>query len=242
MEVISLNVKQIPSWDELMELEESTEKKEIVITGKGGKRRSLWVGADLLSQTREYMEDERDAVVTRWRKRYSSNYKIPEAVFLSSKTGQRLHKDSISQKFALAFRKAGVRGSLHRVRARFVTDVVFNVLEGAVERLGSIPDAASLLIPVAELTGHSHVETLASYLAVGKKRLLRMTVVERASAFKERALVAERRSTTNLLRLRSSAAALRLVKALSSGNKKLIRKMLEELCQDYGLSESQLAS
>jgi hypothetical protein len=69
-----------------------------------------------------------------------------------------------------------------------------------------------------------------------------MTVVERAAAFKERALVAERRSTTNLLRLRSSAAALKLVKALSSGNKTLIRKTLDELCGDYGLNKSQLAS
>jgi integrase len=236
MEVLAISVAEIPAWDELMMLEESGDKKEITITGKRGKRRSLWVGADLLSQTREYIEDERHKVVKRWRKRYGSNYKVSHDIFLSMKTGRGLDKDTLSQKYALAFRKAGVKGSLHRVRARFITDLVFNALEAAIERLGSIPDAASLLTPVAELAGHSNLETLARYLAVGKKRLLRQTDVERAAVFKERAVVAERRSTTNLIKLHSSAGALRLVKAFSSGNKGRIRTALKELCEDYDVS------
>jgi integrase len=233
MEVLSLNVADIPPWDELMDLEESGDKREIIITGKRGKKRSLWVGADLLSQTREYMEGERDSVVSRWRKRYGSNYKVPQDIFLSSKTGRGLHKDTLSQKYALAFRRAGVKGSLHRVRARFVTDLVFSVLEAAIEKLGSIPDAASLLLPVAEAVGHSNVQTLVSYLAVGKKRLLRQTVVERAAAFKELAISAERGASINRMKLRGSQLTIALVKAISSGNKKRIAAELKRLAEAY---------
>jgi integrase len=233
MEVLSLNVAEIPPWDELMELEETGDKKEITITGKRGKKRSLWVGADLLSQTREYIEDERDKVVSRWRKRYGPNYKVPHEIFLSRKTGRGLHRDTLSQKYAIAFRKAGVKGSLHRVRARFITDLVFNALEGAIEKLGSIPDAASLLLPVAELAGHSNPETLAPYVAVGKKRLMRQTVVERAAAFKELAISAGRGASINRMKLRGSQITVALVKAISSGNKKRIAAELDKLSKAY---------
>lgn len=241
MEVLSLKVSNIPSWEELATLEQSDCRKEITITGKGGKIRSLWVSADLLSQTREYIEYERSELVRRWRQRLGSSYEVPEEVFLSSKTGKVLDKDTVSQKFAIAFRAADVKGSLHRVRARFITNVVFNALEGSIEKLGSIPDAASLLVPVAELAGHSNVETLAPYLALGKKRLLRQTSVERAAAFKERANSAERRFDANLLRLRSSIAALNLVKALGSRHKGTILKALVEICDAHGIDKVHLS-
>lgn len=240
MEVLSLKRKQIPPWSHILELEETGEKEEITITGKGGKRRSLWVGADLLTQTREYIEVERHVLFSRWRKSRGSNYKNPEEIFVSSKTGRRLCEDSVSQKFAIAFRKAGVRGSIHRVRARFLTNLIEYAIERELEALGAIPDATSVLLPIAQLAGHTHVETLASYFAIGKKRLLRQTVAERTAVAQERAIGAERRSSTNQLRLKHSTEALKLFRALLSGNKRKLQHAIQELCEAQGIDLSQL--
>jgi integrase len=240
LEVLSLRVSQIPTWDEIDVLENSEERTALTITGKGNKNRSLWVGIDLLIQTREYIENERRTIVSRWRKLLGPSYKNPATIFLSSKTGLRLHEDSVSQKFALAFRKAGVKGSMHRVRARFLTDLVENALERELETLGAIPDATSVLLPIAQIAGHNNVSTLMPYLAIGKKRLLRQTVAERTAMSQERAIGAERRSSTNLLRLRSSVVALNLAQSLSSGNEKRIKHALIALCEAQGIDIPQL--
>jgi integrase len=233
MEGLSLTRSQIPPWDEILALEETGDKKEISIIGKRRKRRSLWVGADLLTQTREYIEEERQRVVNRMRKRYGSNYKNPEAVFLSSKTGCKLQEDTASQIFAVAFRKAGVKGSLHRVRARFLTTLIENAIEREVETLGAIPDATSVLLPVAELAGHTNVETLAPYFAHGKKRLLRQSRAEQTAAKEERAVAAERRMNVNLVKLRATQLALDLVDAVASGNKTRMTNTLTQFCETY---------
>ncbi len=237
-----MNLTQIPAWNEIELLKEPVEKSPITVIGKGDKKRVLWVGVDLFIQTREYIENEREAVVIRWQKRMGSNYCAPKEIFLSTKTGLRLHKDSVSQRFAVAFRKAGVRGSLHRVRARFLTDLVQIALEAELEKLGSIPDAISLLLPIAEIAGHSNVANLTPYLAIGRKRLYRETVVERSAALKERAISSQRRVDVNLVKLRSSQAALDLVDAMCSGKKSKIVRALHLLCENQQIDVAQLLS
>lgn len=242
MEVISLTVAQIPDWDKIELLEDTQEKQEITVTGKGNKIRSLWVGADLLIQSREYIENERAAVIARFQARRGSVYKSPKEIFLSSKTGRQLHEDTVSQRFAIAFRKAQVKGWLHRVRARFLTELMITTLEAELEKLGSIPDATSVLLPVAEIAGHSNVESLTPYLAAGKKRLLHQTLAERTASLNERALSSERRAAVNLAKLRSSKTNLDLVKALSRGRKKEIVRALSEVCKSFNIDGQQIVS
>jgi site-specific recombinase XerD len=241
MEVLSLKVDQIPSWEEIQRLEDTEEKCELTIMGKGRKSRSIWVGADILIQTREYIENERESVVNRWRKRLGSNYEKPKEIFLSSKTGISIQKDTVSQIFATAFRKAAVRGSMHRVRARFITGLTENAAEKEFEKFGSIPDATSLLLPIAQIAGHSNVETLLPYLAVGKKRLLRQTVAEATALLQERAVGAERRASINLVKLKSSDGALDLVAAVSSGNKRKIANAIIAFCEANSIDALQLS-
>ncbi len=232
-ETLTLRQSQIPEWKEIMELEEAGEKKEITVIGKGNKRRSLWVGADLLSQTRDYIEEERQVIVTRFHNTLRSHYKNPPEIFLSSKTGLRMNRDSISQKFAKAFRKAGVRGSGHRVRARFLTNLAVNTFERELEKLGAIPDMTSALLPVAQIAGHSNIETLSHYLALSKKRLLQQTTAERAASAEERAIVAERSFHMKLIKLKGIDSVHALVKAIQSGSKKIVTAELQRLLAIY---------
>lgn len=232
-EVLALKRSQIPEWDEILVMEETSEKKEITVIGKGNKKRSIWVGTDLLSQTRDYIEEERQALTNHLRQRLGSNYKNPKEIFLSSKSGGPLHPDTISQKFAQAFRKAGVKGSGHRVRARFLTNLVEDAFEREFEKLGSVPDLTSVLLPVAQIAGHSNVETLQPYLAIAKKRLLRRTVAERAAAAEERALGAERRCAFVITRMKMFDILGDLVKAVESGSKKRIISASQHLLSTF---------
>lgn len=232
-EVLSLKRSQIPDWDELYALEIKDEKKEITITGKGSKRRVIWAGPDLLTQTRYYMEIERQSVVDNLHTRQGSVYKNPEEVVLSSKTGLPLHPDSLSQKFAKAFSKAGVKGSGHRVRARFLTNLAVNAYERELEKLGSVPDITSALLPVAQIAGHNNIQTLERYLAFARKRLLLQTAAERASAAEDKAIAAERRLDAVLIKLKSVPAMDGLAKAVKGGNRQKIIRELQRLQNIY---------
>jgi integrase len=228
-EVLSLKRSQIPSWDEINALDETNETAEINVTGKGGKRRVIWATADLLGQTRDYIEEERKAIVRRWRRRLSSSYKDPQEIFLSSKTGSPLHPDTTSQKFAEAFREAGVAGSGHRVRARFLTNLVERIYERDFERLGSVPDLTSVLLPAAQIAGHSDVRTLQPYLAIARKRLTGMTTAERKALAEEKAVAAERRLGATLIKLKATRLVHELAQAILFGNKKKVAGALQKL-------------
>lgn len=232
-ETLNLKVNQIPSWSEIDSLKMSGEKLEVPVLGKGGKTRSLWVGADLLTQTRDYIEEEREVVVAAFRRRLGTGYKRPKEIFLSSKTGRVLDPDSVSQSFAKAFRKAKVKGSGHRVRARFLTNLTVSNLAAELERRGSMPDLTSALLMVAEIAGHKNVGTLRPYIVAAKKRLLRQTSAERAAESEERAVAAERRADSNLSRLKATELVCGLVEPIRAGDKKAIIDELEKLMAHY---------
>lgn len=232
-EIRNLTVRQVPGWDEIYTLQTTGDKKEITVVGKGNKRRSIWAGADLLIQTREYIEEERMNVVNRCHARLGTIYKKPKEIFLSSKTGLPLNPDSISQIFAQAFRKAGVNGSGHRVRARFLTNLAGNTFECELEKQGSVPDLTSILLPVAQIAGHNSVESLKPYLAIARKRLLLNTNAERAAAAESREVAAKRRLSSILVRLKTLIELRALVAAIESGNMKQVIAEVQKLQNIY---------
>jgi integrase len=233
VEAISLTVKQIPEWDDIEALRESGEKLEITVNGKGDKSRSIWVGAELLMQTRDYIEIEREATVKRFRSQLGSVYRRPKEIFLSSKTGRVLSPDSVSQIFARAFKRAQIKGSGHRVRARFLTNLALCAYAAQLERGGSIPDLTSTLLPIAQIAGHSRVETLFPYIIPGKKWLLKQTDAERAAKSEERALTAERREASILIRSKAVDSLRGLALAVKSGNRNRIEDELKKFVEMY---------
>lgn len=232
-EAISVKAHHIPEWNEIDALQESGEKLEVTINGKGGKRRSIWVGADLLSQTREYIEEEREATVKRFRAQLGTSYKRPKELFLSSKTGLALDPDSVSQIFAKAFRKAKVRGSGHRVRARFLTNLAGSMYAAEYEKRGSIPDSISTLLPVAQIAGHARVESLIPYIVAARKRLLRMTDAERSAESAEKAIASERRAESSSRRLSRFDSLRDLVEAMKSEQRNKVAEELQKLLEMY---------
>ena len=170
-EVLSLKIKHIPSWEDIDRLQQEDEVYEIEIIGKGNKKRIVSVSYDVLSETRSYIETERQEILNRFKKKNSKKYKDPEHIFLSLKTGLVMHPDTVSQVLAKAFKIAEVKGSGHRVRARYLTNLMITLLEAEYEKRKSIPDNMTILMIVAQLAGHNHIETLRPYLAIAKKSL-----------------------------------------------------------------------
>ena len=231
-EVVSLKISDVPGWDEIQTLEENQDNAKITVTGKGNKRRIVFAGTDLLTQTLDYIETERKAIVKRFNSRKDANYKEPKSIFLSNKTGMSLNVDSVSQLFAKAFRKAGVRGSGHRVRARFLTNLVTGLLEAQFEKFKSLPDAASVLLPAAQIAGHNHIETLRPYLDLAKKALLQDTHAMRLSTARDKAIVVNRQYEITKEKLKIEKEFESLLNLVESGKESDAIKELQRLIRD----------
>lgn len=231
-EVISLKCTDIPSWDEIQKLEENQDNAKICVVGKGSKKRIVFAGTDLLTQTLEYIETERKAIVKKFILHKNAAYKKPKSIFLSNKTGVSLNVDSVSQLFAKAFRKAGVRGSGHRVRARFLTNLVTGLLEAQFEKFKSLPDAASVLLPAAQIAGHNHIETLRPYLDLAKKALLQDTHAMRLSTARDKATVVNRQYEITKEKLKIEKEFESLLNLVELGKEAAAIKELRKLIRD----------
>ncbi len=217
-EVLSLKTDDVPDWGALELIELEDENAKITVTGKGGKKRIVFAGVDLLTQTREYIENERQTIENRFCLKQDSNYKKTESIFLSAKTGLQLTADSVSQQFAKAFKKAGIKGSGHRIRARFLTNLVISLLEAQFEKFKSLPDAASILLPAAQIAGHNNIETLRPYLDIARKGLLQDTEAMRAATAKDKVVISERRVVLSRANLNRNKGFENLINKLKSGN------------------------
>lgn len=231
-EVLSLKTSDIPDWNEIQMLDDKQDDAKICVIGKGDKKRIVFAGADLLSETRNYIETERKAVVEKFSSRKDVDYKETKSIFLSNKTGMGLNVDSVSHSFAKAFRKAGVRGSGHRVRARFLTNLVTALLEAQFEKFKSLPDAASVLVPAAQIAGHNHIETLRPYLDLAKKALLQDTHAMRLSTARDKATVINRQYEIKKEKLRIKNEFESLLNLIESGRETDAIKELQELIKN----------
>ncbi len=217
-EVLSLKTTDIPEWGTLESVEREDENEKITVVGKGDKKRMVFAGIDLLTQTREFIENERQTIVYRFRSKQSAIYKEPKNIFLSAKTGLQLTPDAVSQQFAKAFKKAGVKGSGHRVRARYLTNLVTGLLEAQFEKFKSLPDVASILLPAAQIAGHNNIETLRPYLDIARKGILQNTESMRATMAKDKAIVSERRVSISQNKLDKNKDFENLINTIKSGN------------------------
>ncbi|WP_429941070.1 tyrosine-type recombinase/integrase [Agrobacterium vitis] len=168
-----LNELLQPTLDDLPDMSQIAEMMErdiwvIKVQRKGQKSREgkLVLSADLIFRTLEYVRFERKAVVEKCRAagKAPSNY-----VFISSRTGQALHGDSVTRICGKIFKAAKVeRANIHRLRAAYITQEVERCLE-AVEHGGNSVDTTSnwhetVLTMAAQLMGHTSILSLRPYL------------------------------------------------------------------------------
>ena len=165
-ELLSLVVDDIPGWDAIDEALGAGAGFTISVLGKGGDMRRVAVPAELMGRTREHLERDRADVVAR-AKRRDPRYREPAELFLSSTTGGVLTPDHLSRRLSGLMRSVGIENaSGHRLRATGLTTLV--LAHDGVDTTGRPLPARQVLIKVAEIAGHRHVQSLEPYLDLAR--------------------------------------------------------------------------
>ena len=192
-----LLVSHIPTYEEIDEIREDDSFHRFKLKGKRGVERWIYVKAELLESTRDYIELERAEIVEK-KGRSICGYNEPKEIFLDETKGNALKKDTISKYISAGFKEAGFENRLHDLRAKYATDTVRAEIDNAIiegETLDSlIADGFStILLKVAERLGHARIETLRPYIVLEKKRILGNSKVAVAAKVEESIIDKKRR-------------------------------------------------
>ncbi len=232
-EFASLTISQIPDWEEIDGLIESDSCKDIeLVVTKGGHHRIVEVVPDLLIRTRNYIDEDRLSLIRRFGQNQGGSYHGPAAVFLSEKTGKAITFRAITNLFRESFQKAEVRGSGHRMRARYLTNLVQHYYDEAFAKHGNSISFDIVLLKAAEAAGHLHPSSLRPYLNLVRKRSLTTQDGEKFRYFKQRLLSVERDLNTKLARLETTTLLTGLAKAIRSGKNSSIKTAWSDLEAD----------
>ena len=168
-EICALSIDQIPSRETLEQA--IIEKKNIFIeltVTKGKKKARIPVSGILLKKTLDYIESERNQLIKKFKNKARLQRKAyipPQQVFISSRTGQALHRRTFSNQLNARWQQAVENGNLtknqhvwvHGLRHRFATDKLKDI-----SQLTSIRDPGEV---TKTLTRHRHSSTLDIYTA-----------------------------------------------------------------------------
>lgn len=168
-EICALSVDQIPSRETLEQniIEKNNSFIELTVT-KGKKKARIPVSGILLKKTLDYIESERNQLIKKIKNKARLQRKAyipPQQVFISSTTGQALHRRTFSNQLRSRWLQALENGNLtqdqyvwvHGLRHRFATDKLKKI-----SQLKHIRDPREV---TKTLTRHSHSSTLDIYTA-----------------------------------------------------------------------------
>ncbi|MFB2757905.1 tyrosine-type recombinase/integrase [Shewanella xiamenensis] len=165
MEALQIKVSDVPDWDTIEQYQRENKIFYVEVLGKRNRVRDLEFLPETMELIRGYIETERLEAVKAAKKR-ERFYKEPPDLFVGATTGRPLNKEYISRRLSGLMKKAGVKGTGHRVRAKGLTDVVA-AFDGYDDR-GQPKSAQDVLIRAAEKAGHSNIESLRPYLALSR--------------------------------------------------------------------------
>lgn len=221
-EALAIRVDQIPSYEMIGDAILHDRPIKVDIVRKGNKQGELLALPLLAQATRDYIDNERSEIVSRFKLRHVE-YIEPDEVFLSSTTGQVLTKNSLTRISIEALRNAGVsRSSYHQFRHKKAKDSIRVLLEenrNAVtgESLRSEELIGSM---VADMMGHKSSRSLMPYI---REYLDQET--KHSDSFKGHTLAA------NIRQMERIAAALE--KRNSTNRKRTeINKLIDSLDED----------
>lgn len=166
-EILSLNTSVVPAEADLIcAADEGKDYFNLVVVGKRGKKREIIVPTSLFLDTRKYINRTRSKIIAK------TTPPVNDNIFISHTTGKRLSLDYITRRMSSAFKASGVKGSLHRIRAYYLTQLVEKCIDDQLEIVGNINAVSidTVLLLAADRAGHENVETLRSYLLVDLKR------------------------------------------------------------------------
>ena len=135
----------------------------IKVTEKRQVTRSVAMPIGLVKELLGYVWDERCSFLATGPEPIRQSG-LPDAIFISMKTGKAFETKSISNLVSEAFRKAEVAGSAHRLRAAYAEEVVRDAYLRARAVHGRNFDPESVWLLVREALGHKDFGTAKSYL------------------------------------------------------------------------------
>jgi len=169
-EIAALVLSQLP----LLEVAERARAHSEELTfalhiTKGMKARETLVDPQLVIDTWSFILGTRSSLI-----KDKSLRDLPSLeIFLSWRTGKRLHPESITNIFSEKQRAAGItRASAHHLRSIGSTNRVENLIDMYEQSGAPLPDEETLHLQVKELLGHSSVATSQKYTRREKKRRL----------------------------------------------------------------------
>ena len=130
------------------------------LSEKRGKWRSVGFPLDLITQLLTHVWGER----TWFARSHGVSVTVPQDPLWISHGGGPLLIGSIRDIVASGFRAVGVPGSIHSLRAAFITEKAVELLRLAKANHGSNFDEFAILHELAELAGHNDPSTLRHYL------------------------------------------------------------------------------
>ena len=166
-EMLQIRKSHMPTPEQLEQLVERGEELCIELKRKGGKMKPLYASPDLIIRTIDFIEVGRAEIVNACRAKIF-DYREPDEVFISTRTGLVLHRDSVTSIGAKAFEGAGIKNAnIHRLRARKAVEVVETLVEAVFsgEMIGSETSWIETILTIAaERMGHMSPESLRPYL------------------------------------------------------------------------------
>ncbi len=166
-EMLQIRKSHMPTPEQLEQLVERGEELCIELKRKGGKMKPLYASPDLIIRTIDFIEVGRAEIVNACRAKIF-DYREPDEVFISTRTGLVLHRDSVTSIGAKAFAGAGIKNAnIHRLRARKAVEVVETLVEAVFsgEMIGSETSWIETILTIAaERMGHMSPESLRPYL------------------------------------------------------------------------------
>ncbi|OAP38433.1 hypothetical protein AU381_22975 [Sinorhizobium glycinis] len=169
-ELLQIKESHLPPFHDIQSFFDDTGQLkvfEIWVERKNRGMARLRVPGDLALRTAEYIaeDSERLQIIAN---ELSGERRNDRFVFLSER-GDVLHPDSVTRIFGKFFRLAGIKkGNIHRLRAKYITEVIEFQLDRLAERGIECDPTSSwantVLITAAQLMGHSHPISLMPYL------------------------------------------------------------------------------
>lgn len=204
-EFLQVKVSDLPSLDQLSDLIERDEPWTVDVVRKGGRNAKILVPTDLILRTWDYVEGSRSEIVRKF-KSQTKAYREPDEIFLSSKTGQVLHPDSVTSIGRRLFRCADIRNAnVHRLRARYAVRVVETLLDAVFDGQVDIGVGSTwvetILLMASERMGHMSPMSLRPYLNF---------ILQRRINTSDASLVEDRKTKLRQLHLMELTAVKRL--------------------------------
>ncbi|WP_439616265.1 hypothetical protein [Shinella sp.] len=199
-ELLQVVTGKLPTREQLDRIFAGALDWTIEVKRKGGRDGRLVPTADLLRRTLNFVDSERAGIV---KKCESLGLPVDDGLFLTDK-GTTLAVSSLQGLARLAFQRAGVAGSIHRIRAipaRKAVEVALDVADvGDVELGLDTIWKHAILMRAADILDHRSTRTLEHYLndlinsRIQKSTASKLHLVESAISERELTLAAlERR-------------------------------------------------